>query len=270
MATRTVTLAAEIDWPGFRHGARALLAALVPPEDVYWDTHGLAGADLFARPVRLATPVHFSRNAFNFVVPPGFIALCETVILHIDPSRFALLYRLLWRLVHEPALRHNPLDTDRVQAQHMAQAVRHDMHRMKAFVRFRPVGHECEAPTYVAWFEPDHHIVEAVAPFFARRFAQMRWAILTPARSVRWDGRGLEFGPGAERRDAPPADADEALWLAYYLNIFDPARLTLTMMRKEMPRKYWHNLPQAELLRSLPDDPVAALVVLSKATDRCR
>ena len=26
---------------------------------------------------------------------------------------------------------------------------------------------------YVAWFEPEHHIVELAAPFFARRFADM-------------------------------------------------------------------------------------------------
>jgi len=192
------------------------------------------------------------------VVPPAFITLCETVVLHFDPARFALLYRLLWRLVHEPGLRHDPLDADRVQAQHMAQSVRRDMHKMKAFVRFRPIERgEGEAPLHVAWFEPDHHIVEAVAPFFARRFAQMQWAILTPERSVRWDGEQLEFGPGAERSDAPPADAGEALWLTYYRHIFNPARLKLDMMRKEMPRKYWHNLPEAQLISPLAGEAMA-------------
>ena len=110
--------------------------------------------------------------------------LVRDVVLHSDPARFGLLYRLLWRLVHEPGLRHDPLDADRVQAQHMAQAVRRDMHKMKAFVRFRTARATtmASAPLHVAWFEPDHHIVEAVAPFFVRRFTQMRWAILTPER----------------------------------------------------------------------------------------
>ena len=44
----------------------------------------------------------------------------------------------------------------------------------------------------------------------------MRWAILTPERSVRWDGEQLVFGPGARRDQAPPADAGEELWLTYY------------------------------------------------------
>ncbi|CAN5294928.1 hypothetical protein BH10PSE18_BH10PSE18_25190 [soil metagenome] len=208
------------------------------------------------------------------MVPPAFLRLCETVILHDDPGRFGLLYRLLWRLVLEPGLRHDPVDADRLHAQHMAQAIRRDMHKMKAFVRFRTVGQaDGQPPLHVAWFEPDHHIVEAVAPFFVRRFTQMRWAILTPERSLEWlpgmaqvsdatpadmhaDNHGtahgtLRFGPGARRTDAPPADAGEALWLTYYRHIFNPARLKLAMMQKEMPRRYWRNLPEAELIGAL-------------------
>jgi probable DNA metabolism protein len=185
------------------------------------------------------------------------MALCQDVILHSDPNRFGLLYRILWRLVHEPGLRHDPLDADRVKAGQMAQAVRRDMHKMKAFVRFRTVLDDSfksdpEIGTlHVAWFEPEHHIVEAVAPFFARRFAQMRWAILTPECSVEWNGGQLRFGPGGTAADAPPPDAGEQLWLTYYQHIFNPARLKLQMMQKEMPRKYWKNLPEAELIYPL-------------------
>ena len=79
----------------------------------------------------------------------------------------------------------------------------------------------------------------------------MRWAILTPDASVRWDGQQLHTGPGAQRSDAPPPDAGEALWLTYYRHIFNPARLKLTMMKKEMPTRYWHNLPEAALITEL-------------------
>ena len=65
----------------------------------------------------------------------------------------------------------------------------------------------------------------------------MRWAILTPERSVHWDGDALAFGPGARRDQAPPADAGEALWLTYYRSIFNPARLKLAMMQREMPQQ---------------------------------
>ena len=103
-------------------------------------------------------------------------------------------------------------------------------------------------PLHVAWFEPEHHIVEATAPFFARRFATMRWAILTPERCVRWDGERAALRPRRAARGRAAGRRRRALWLTYYAHIFNPARLKLAMMQKEMPRSYWHNLPEAQLI----------------------
>ena len=251
MVERVVTLAGEADVEGFRDQARRLLAQGVAPTQVSWRVAARAEADLFGAAPD-ATGTSPPPTAARARVPAFFVALCERAALHADPNRFGLLYRLLWRLVHEPALRDDPLDDDRMQAELMARAVRRDMHKMTAFVRFRPLATETGAEVqHVAWFEPEHHIVDATAPFFARRFAQMRWAILTPERCVRWDGQSLAFGPGARREDAPPADAAEQLWLTYYASIFNPARLKLAMMQKEMPRKYWKNLPEAVLIQPL-------------------
>jgi uracil-DNA glycosylase len=61
----------------------------------------------------------------------------------------------------------------------------------------------------------------------------------------------LHIGPGAKKSDAPPADAGEALWLTYYQHIFNPARLKLKMMQKEMPKRYWKNLPEAQFISEL-------------------
>ena len=261
-ALHAVTLQGPVDLSGFRSAARALLARQVPPEQVSWHSSDAPVQDLFAPPAQAlgaagAPPASPAAPAAAVSVPPDFLPLCQSVILHRDANRFGLLYRLLWRLLHEPALRHDPLDADQVLARQMAQAVRRDLHKMKAFVRFRTVqdetfkSHPEGGPLHVAWFEPEHHIVEAVAPFFARRFTQMRWAILTPERSVEWNSAQLHFGPPARREQAPPADAGEQLWLTYYQHIFNPARLKLKMMQKEMPRRYWKNLPEAQFISSL-------------------
>jgi probable DNA metabolism protein len=244
-----VRLDHESDLDGFRRQARALLARGIAPEQLTWAV-GLHDDDLFA--AEPATPAA-GRATPALTVPAAFMELCHTVVLHSDPQRFALLYRLLWRLAREPGLRHDPLDRDMIQASHMAQAVRRDIHKMHAFVRFRQVadGADEADPLHVAWFEPDHHIVQANAPWFRRRFANMRWAILTPQRCVEWDRRELRFRAGASRAEAPPADAGEQLWLTYYQSIFNPARLKLKMMQKEMPRKYWRNLPEASLIGEL-------------------
>lgn len=240
IATVTEVLAHEADVAGFRAAARRLVAAGVPPDEVTW-TVRQRDAGLFDD-----EPGPAPAGQAEVRVPASFVELCTHAALHRDPQRFHLLYRLLWRLQREPALRHDPLDADWQRAATWAQAVRRDIHKMHAFVRFREVG-----DLHVAWFEPLHHIVEAAAPFFMRRFASLRWAILTPERSVRWDGEAMHFGPGATRADAPAPDAGEALWLTYYAHIFNPARLKLKAMEKEMPRAYWKNLPEAVLISPL-------------------
>ena len=121
---------------------------------------------------------------------------------------------------------------------------------MHAFVRFREIRTE-DGPRFVSWFEPEHHILEAEASFFVRRFAAMRWSILTPEASAHWDGAALTTGPGARRADAPAEDAHEELWRAYYASVFNPARLKPDAMRAEMPVKYWRNLPEARLIPRL-------------------
>ena len=310
------------DLDGFRRAARALIAQHVPPEQISWHSTDACTQDLFATAdmpyaantakTAITAPNHAAFvHAPALSVPPEFLELCKVVILHSDKNRFGLLYRILWRLGRESGLRHDPLDADMLKAQHMAQAVRRDMHKMKAFVRFRTVQDDIfknkpeDGLLHVAWFEPEHHIVEAVAPFFARRFTQMRWAILTPECSAEWDGAQLHLGPGGQKSDAPPADAGEQLWLTYYQNIFNPARLKFKMMQKEMPRKYWRNLPEADFISSLAnsaqersmrmvdepatftlrrtpamvatrvayaadDKPVTTLAEIKSATDHCR
>ena len=241
-----IYLASPIDLDGFRHAARHLIARGTPPEQVAWVTAGSVKPQAFA-----------PETAPAISVGADFMSLCKTVILHSDPARFELLYRLLWRMAREPGLQHDPLDADMLKAEHLAKAVRRDMHKMKAFVRFRTVLDEAfkalptSGPLHVAWFEPEHHIVEAIAPFFARRFTQMRWAILTPERCMAWNGAAICFGPGAQKSDAPQPDAGEALWLTYYQNTFNPARLKLKTMQKEMPRRYWHNLPEKQFITTL-------------------
>lgn len=242
----TVRLAAPDDLAGFKTAVRRLVAQQRPPASVQWqlvDAGDLFAGDLFDA----AGPAPEPCPATPLRLPAEIVALLDSAALHRDPGRFALLYRLVWRLLTEPGLRADPLDADRLLAERMARAVQRDMHKMTAFVRFRPLP----GGSHVAWFEPEHHTLRATAPFFVRRFAQMHWAILTPERSARWDGRSLAFGPGARREDAPGPDAGEQLWLTYYAHIFNPARPKPAMMQKEMPRRYWKNLPEAQLISPL-------------------
>lgn len=249
MSARRVILDGPADIAGWRRAARDLMAEDVAPLSVVWSCGDADDADLFAAPADpFAAPPPSSRAAPS--VPRRFVELAENGLLHADPSRFDLFYRLLRRVAADRRTIEDAADPDVVRARGLAKAVRRDKHKMTAFVRFREIAAE-DGAHFVAWFEPEHHIVAAIAPFFVRRFAAMRWSILTPRRSAHWDGRALVVGDGASRADAPDGDALEEIWRTYYASIFNPARLKVSAMRAEMPRKYWRNLPEAPLIRPL-------------------
>jgi probable DNA metabolism protein len=241
-----IVLDGESDFAGWRVHARALILADVPPEDVSFVTQDDAPGLFEEAPLPVGQP----RPHAEFRVPRRFVELAEQGALHRDSDRYDRLYRVLWRLRREPLLLDLASDPDIARLNAMAKAVGRDIHKMHAFVRFRAVATQ-QGEHFVAWYEPDHHIVEAAAPFFARRFPNLIWTILTPERSAHWDGAELVFGPGAARADAPAEDELETMWLSYYASIFNPARPKPKAMRAEMPKRFWHNLPEAQLIAPL-------------------
>ncbi|HMM88221.1 UdgX family uracil-DNA binding protein [Bradyrhizobium sp.] len=262
-----ITLDSETDFDGWREAARALALNDVRPSDVSWRVAGGA-PELFEPTEQSLEPPHGPSPQATFNVPARFVELAEIAILHRNPERFALLYRLLWRLRSDHDLLEIATDPDVAEVATMAKAVRRDEHKMHAFVRFREVGRE-HTSHFVAWFEPEHHIVGLAAPFFARRFADMPWSILTPDVCAHWDGHAVTFTPGVAKSEAPTADRLEETWRSYYASIFNPARLKVQAMQKEMPRKYWRNLPEASLIKPLIEsaERTASAMIANEATE---
>jgi probable DNA metabolism protein len=239
-------LAFPADFDGWRHAARNFLAADVAPEQILWVVEG-DDPNLFPH---TDLPARARAKAVTLTVPAAFLDLLRKLICHSDRTRFELGYRLMWRLRTEPHLLAAKSDFDVHRAETMASAVARDMHKMTAFVRFRETADE-DGRIFLAWFEPSHHIVDATAPFFVRRFANERWAIMTPDRSAFWDGKRLAIKTGYSKRNLPDTDAIEDYWRSYFASIFNPARLKVKAMQREMPKKYWHNLPEASLIAPL-------------------
>ena len=248
-----VNLTADDDFDEWREAARKLVQAGVSPDCVAWTGPGgisdlFGGADRGSSEIRATAP---PSDAAPVRANKRFIGLARNACLHSDPERFALLYRLLWRLQRCPRLMEDKADPDVRRVEELDKNVRRDSHKMHAFVRFRILYDGEGGEHYVAWFEPEHHILRANAGFFVRRFPNMKWSILTPAGSLHWDGEVLSEGPPAQRSDAPAGDPMEDLWRTYYASIFNPARLKIGAMLKEMPRKYWKNMPEAALIPEL-------------------
>jgi uracil-DNA glycosylase len=242
-----VMLESEDDFDAWRNAARPLASRRIPPDQVIWQVEGET-ADMFAS---LDLPrIESDQEVLPLTVPPTFLDWARSAICHRDPERFGLFYTLLLRLQDQHNLLRDAVDplVDRIAK--MARAVRRDIHKMRAFVRFRELSDD-QGAHYVAWFEPEHHIVRVNAAFFVRRFGAMRWSILTPDVSVHWDGAVLTEGPGACRQDAPAGDPVEDLWKKYYAAIFNPARVKIGAMMKEMPKRYWRNMPETALIPDL-------------------
>ena len=225
----------------FREVARGLVAAGIPPQNVIWHESDEAG--LFS--------VSYLASGEPLRVPGAFAKLAEDVICHSNRERLSLLYEAAWRIVHgERCLVNVAADPLVHRLLLMQKDVRRDIHKMHAFVRFRRVE-DADGERFIAWFEPKHRILERVAPFFTGRFPSMHWSILTIFGSLHWDGKVLEHGNAVPREKAPAGDAMEDWWRSYYRAAFNPARTNSQMMRAEMPKRYWRNLPEARLIPEL-------------------
>ena len=235
---KEVVLKVPGDFAEWRAAARGLLAGGVAPEDVSW--RGSAeGASLFGDEVAAAPAGRLS-------LPRELVDIADRVICHSDPEVPARLYRIMWRALNDRQLLARTTDADVDWLRGADKAIRRDIHKMHAFVRFRRLGEEEGRESFAAWFEPAHRILRLTAPFFQRRFYGMDWAIVTPDARAIWRDETLTYGPGGKKDEVPASDVVEDQWRTYYGAIFNPARVKIDAMRAEMPKKYWKNLPEAQ------------------------
>jgi uracil-DNA glycosylase len=192
-----------------------------------------------------------TREAPRITVPRGYIKMLRDAICHRASDRFALLYDVLWRISRgERDLVARASDPGIARLNEYALNVRRDIHKMHAFLRFRARSVDGE-PFYAAWFEPQHFILQRAVPFFVDRFANMRWLIATPIGTAVWKDGILTYGPPASRPLATKDDVLDELWLTYYRATFNPTRLRVAAMTKEMPKHYWSSMPETSLIPEL-------------------
>ncbi|MFN3274667.1 MAG: UdgX family uracil-DNA binding protein [Paracoccus sp. (in: a-proteobacteria)] len=230
----------------WRAVARDLASARIPPEAVAWADPDTPD-DLFGTgplPPPGPHPVTATQD---------FLQLARQVASHSDPERWPLLYAALIRAQTDRRFLTNPADPMLDRLTRMAKSVRRDIHKMHAFVRFHELPPDSPRRSFGAWFEPEHLILEAGTPFFAKRFADMDWLIATPEGTARFTGSTITYDGPAPRPDLP-ADASHTLWQTYFANIFNPARIKTNAMRSEMPLKYWKNLPETRLIPEMLAD----------------
>jgi DNA polymerase len=252
---KTAHAASFDEW---RSAARGMLAQGIAPHDIRWG--GQPVDDLFGSMdadggVVTAVEATETTEAGGAPVPRRLLSMLETAACYRDPDRWAFLYKVLWRWHAGDHVVVSPADEDGARLHAMVKTVQREIHKMNAFLRFRERSADRGAPRFVAWFEPQHDVLEPVARHFTRRMGKASWLIATPQGTAMWDGNSLRTGPpamfGALDADRDIADDGEALWLAYYRSTFNPARLNTGAMEMHMPVRYWKNLPEGKLIPGL-------------------
>lgn len=248
----------DADETAFRDAAKRALSNDLKPADVAFVSHECG--ILFDEPPET--------KPLQLTVPREYAEILHDAICHRGEDRFALLYDILWRLKHgESALLSRASDPAIARLALYVKAVRRDVHKMHAFVRFHKQTTE-EGEVYLAWFEPDHFILKRASPFFADRFANMRWAIATPIGIAVWDTQSVRFEPARPKPAGLEDGVLDGLWRTYYRTIFNPARLNRDAMTKEMPRRYWKNMPETADIPALMAGAANRLAAMDRDADQ--
>ena len=208
---RRVRLTSLNDFAEWRLAARALLLRGTPPQEVVWEDPA-ATVDLFTEPED--RPADVASRAVG-IVPPRFVELAMAAICHHETIRFALLYRLLFRLQKDRTLIEARSDPDVSRLYRLATEVRRDSQKLLAFVQRR-----VDEARFVIWLAPEHYTLERAAPTLVGRLGARPWAVLAPYRSAAWDGVRLVFGNGTRRQDAPRSSRTVSAWHSYFAAIF--------------------------------------------------
>ena len=114
------------DW---QRAARDALRKDLSPADVVWHEFlaDQPALDIFNE-VDAHDPLGRETRSKTFRVPKAFLELARIVALHRDERRWAMLYRLLWRLTHgERELLQISVDPDVALATEFQTAIRRDV-----------------------------------------------------------------------------------------------------------------------------------------------
>lgn len=234
------------DFESWRIAARQCLQENLHPKHIQWVSPDQMQQYLFSTPSKS----QYIAQQTSFMIPKKFIKIAKLVSYHRHQQKWFLLYEILWRITKgEKNLLQIASDPAVYNMLQMRKQVSRDCHKTKAFVRFRLIEKD-QQEYYIAWHQPQHKILPVVAPFFKERFASMNWGIFTPDGFLTWNKKSLTYCEQAIKIDHL-SDNIEDLWLTYYRHTFNPARIKLKAMLKEMPRCYWQTMPETKTIKEI-------------------
>ena len=130
-----------------------------------------------------------------------------------------------------------------LEVERLAKRVRHEIHRMHAFVRFE----QTEGGLYVARVAPAADVLDLAAPHFEQRYPSQRWLIADERRryAMYYDGTALRRLDVLPENATAEEEADyQKLWRGYFRATTIAERRNLALHRRNLPRRYWRYLTE--------------------------
>lgn len=136
------------------------------------------------------------------------------------------------------------LSDERVQRIHrLSLKVARERHRLLGLLRFQLLKENI----YYAAIEPDHNVVELLAPHFAARMSDQNWVIHDVRRDLaaiynqeEWIATRFTLQQRLEL--AQEEDYYRELWKQYHQAISIKSRTNPRLQRQCMPQRYWKHL----------------------------
>lgn len=216
--------------------------------------------DLFSEPHRVATDPGLALELFKTlegtITKPVLQDIYFCYLSEVAGIETAIAQFIQKILENGPGFAGNFADETARTIRKTSDRVSYERHRYHGFIRFRKMNDGL----YYAPIEPDHNIIELLAPHFTARFADQLWFIhdLRRHKGLYYDKvecrlvTGVEAKPEAvlkvgEFNFQPEVfEANEPfyqeLWNQYFEGITIKERENKRLQRQHMPKRYWKHM----------------------------
>lgn len=154
--------------------------------------------------------------------------------------------RLGWKLGSKVDLHLTDERVDRIHR--LSRKVKTERHRLLGLVRFQRYPMDI----FYAAIEPDHNVVELLAPHFASRLSDQNWIIHDLCRDLavvynrkEWVSTGFTLNNKLELEQEE--QYYQLLWKQYYDSIAISSRINPRLQKQCMPARYWKHLVEKNL-----------------------
>lgn len=205
-----ILLAHEVDMRTWRAATRRHVHAATPPEALLWQVRNADGDNTPA-----STAGTNADDSVTLTIPRLLAHDLMVLLQSSAPERFALAYRLVYRVVHAGLDLTDAADADISRAKELIKDVVEETHHFRAVFSAFAMA----ATRRGLHYANRNYILEANAAFCKARYTSL-WEVTAGYRRMLWNGRRLFFGPGqteyARLTVSQWQAADEGVWAGSY------------------------------------------------------